>query len=76
MSRRLHIMVTDGQYDLLNELANEMRTSVSELIRTVIDRQLRPSARPPRNGFLVSLGITRRPNEPIVARRPGIKFVD
>ncbi len=76
MSRRFHVILSDGQYELLDELANRMRISIGELIRTVIDRELRPEARPPKNGITLSLGLTRRPGEPFVGRRPGVKFTD
>ena len=72
MSRRLVITVEDDQYDLLNELANRTRISMAEHIRTFIDKELRPHARPNLGGFTVA--FTRRPDEPFVGRRPGIKL--
>jgi hypothetical protein len=74
MSHRMQITLTDEQFALLEECANRSRISIAEHIRTLIDREFRPDRRPGRLGlaFLVS----RRPDEPFVARRPGVKFVD
>ena len=74
MSRRLHITLTDEQYDLLNDSANRTRVSMAEQIRTLIDRELRPAKRPLKLGF--GLVVTRRPDEPFVGRRSGIRIVD
>jgi hypothetical protein len=75
MARRLQVWLTDDQYDVLNELANRTRVSMAEHIRTLIDREHRPEARPRARGF--SLVLTRRPDEPVLpARRPGIRIVD
>ena len=74
MSRRLQITITDEQYALLEETANRTRVSMAEQIRTLLDRELRPHKRPRRLGLGVVM--TRRPDEPFVGRRPGIRFVD
>jgi hypothetical protein len=74
MSRRLHIIISDEQYDLLNEAAHRTRVSMAEQVRTLLDRELRPQRRPRKIGFGVVL--TRRPDEPFVGRRPGIRIVD
>ena len=74
MSRRLQITLTDAQYALLEETANRTRVSMAEQIRTLIDRELRSGKRPLRSGLEIVL--TRRPDEPFVGRRPGIRFVD
>jgi hypothetical protein len=74
MSRRLQITLTDEQYALLDETANRTRVSMAEQIRTLLDRELRPGKRPRRTGLGVVL--TRRPDEPFVGRRSGIRFVD
>ena len=47
---------------------------MAEQIRTLLDRELRPHKRPRRLGLGVVM--TRRPDEPFVGRRPGIRFVD
>jgi hypothetical protein len=72
MSRRLLITLEDDQYDILCELSKRTRISMAEHIRTFIDRELRPHARPNLGGF--ALAFTRRPDEPFVGRRPGIKI--
>jgi len=74
MSHRLQITITEEQYAILNEEANRTRLSIAEHIRTLIDREFRPHARPAPKGF--TLALTRRPDEPFVGRRPGIRFVD
>lgn len=74
MSRRLQITLTDEQYALLEDTANRTRVSMAEQIRTLIDRELRPTTRPRRSGL--ELLLTRRPDEPFIGRRPGIRFVD
>lgn len=75
MARRLQIWLTDAQYQILNEVANRTRVSMAEQIRTLIDREHRPHARPSVRGF--TLTFTRRPDEPVfVGRRPGIRLVD
>jgi hypothetical protein len=72
MSKRLLITLEDEQYDLLNELSNRTRIAMAEYLRTWLDEKLRPDARPQPGGFTIAL--TRRPDEPFVGRRPGIKF--
>ena len=75
MARRLQIWLSDAQYELLNEIANQTRVSMAEHVRTLIDREYRPGARPRASGFTVVL--SRRPDEPVFpARRPGIRIVD
>jgi ribbon-helix-helix CopG family protein len=72
MSRRLIITLEDEQYEILNELAQRTRISMAEHIRTCVDKELRPWARPNLGGFTIA--FTRRPDEPFVGRRPGIKL--
>jgi predicted DNA-binding ribbon-helix-helix protein len=72
MSRKLQITLEDDQYDLLQELARRTRISMAEHIRMLIDKEHRPGARPNLGGFTVA--FTRRPDEPFLGRRPGIKF--
>jgi hypothetical protein len=47
---------------------------MAEQIRTLLDREFRPAKRPRRSGLSVLL--TRRPDEPFVGRRSGIRLVD
>jgi hypothetical protein len=70
----MQITLTDQQFRLLDECANRSRISIAELIRTLVDREFRPERRPPRLGL--AFLISRRPDEPFVARRPGVKLVD
>jgi hypothetical protein len=72
MSRRLLITLEDEQYELLNELAQRTRISMAEHLRTFLDKELRPDARPNLGGF--TLAFTRRPDEPFIGRRPGIRL--
>ena len=72
MSRKLQITLEDDQYALLNELAHRTRISMAEHIRMLIDKEHRPNARPTLGGFMVAL--TRRPDQPYIGRRPGIKL--
>jgi hypothetical protein len=72
MSRRLLIKLEDDQYEVLKELSQRTRISMAEHLRTFLDKELRPHARPSLGGFMVAL--TRRPDEPFIGRRPGIKF--
>jgi hypothetical protein len=72
MSRKLQITLEDEQYDRLQELAHRTRISMAEHLRTWIDRELRPHARPNLGGFAIA--VTRRPDEPFLGRRPGIRL--
>jgi hypothetical protein len=74
VSRRLQITLTDEQYALLEDTANRTRVSMAEQIRTLLDREFRPAKRPRRSGL--SVWLTRRPDEPFVGRRSGIRLVD
>jgi Ribbon-helix-helix protein, copG family len=73
MSRKLQITLEDDQYDVLQELACRTRVSMAEHIRILIDKEHRPGARPNLGGF--GFAFTRRPDEPFIGRRPGIKFL-
>jgi hypothetical protein len=74
MAHRMQITLTEEQFALLNDSANRSRISIAEQIRTLVDREFRPDKRPRKKGL--ALVMTRRPDEPFVGRRPGIRLVD
>jgi hypothetical protein len=76
LSRRLQITLSEMQFEILNEEANRTGLSMAELLRRLIDRAWRPDARPQVGGFELSLGLWRRPDAAVAARRPGIKLND
>lgn len=41
-TRRLHVLLSDEQFDFLNDLAHRHRRSVGELVREAIDHTYRP----------------------------------
>ncbi|MCB1308120.1 MAG: hypothetical protein KDK30_08075 [Leptospiraceae bacterium] len=41
-TRRLHVLLSDEQFDFLNDLAQRHRRSVGELVREAIDHTYRP----------------------------------
>jgi hypothetical protein len=76
MSRRLQITLSERQYAILNDEANRTSVSMAELIRRLVDRALRPDARPQVAGFEVSLGLWKLPDAAVVGRRPGPELRD
>jgi hypothetical protein len=70
MSRRSQITFTDRQHAFL--LAESERTglSLAELVRRAVDETYRPLTRRRVGGVEVSVGIWRRPDAAVVARRP------
>jgi len=75
MSIRLHILVTDSQHARLVQEANRTGVSVTELVRRAIDNLFPPDARPHIGGFEVRVGVRRRAEAAVAARRPGIKLI-
>lgn len=41
-TRRLHVLLSEEQFDFLNDLAHRHRRSVGELVREAIDHTYRP----------------------------------
>jgi hypothetical protein len=76
MGHRLQVWLTDRQYAVLTDEANRTSVSMAELIRRLVDRSLRPNERPRLGGFELSVGVWRRPDAAVAARRPGIKLED
>jgi len=70
MSRRSQVTFTDRQHAFL--LAESSRTglSLAELVRRAVDQTYRPLTRERVGGIEVSLGVWRRPDAALVARRP------
>ncbi len=71
MAQRMHVMVSDRQYNFLVDERARSGLPMCELIRQAIDRTYRPHSRPKLNGFEVMLRIWRRPDAAIADRRPG-----
>ena len=69
MSRRTHVILTDGQYAFL--ATESMRTGLSmcELVRRALDKTYRPHLRPAFRGFELSVGMWDRPPAAIAGRR-------
>lgn len=70
MGRRTQITLTDRQHAFLREEAYVSGLSISELIRRAVDSTYRPGLRPRVAGVEVSVGVWRRPDAAVVARRP------
>ena len=68
MSKVAHITVTDRQHRLLVEESFRTGLSMAELVRRAIDAQYRPKLRPIVGGFHLNFGLTRGPDEAVVAR--------
>jgi len=69
MSRRTQITLTDRQHALLLDEAFRSGLSMAELVRRAVDSAYRPYLRPSVRGVEVSLGVWRRPDAAVVARR-------
>ena len=69
MSRRTQITLTDRQHALLVDEAYRTGLSMSELIRRSVDAAYRPDLRARARGYELSLGIWRRPDAAVAARR-------
>jgi hypothetical protein len=74
MAHRLQVWLTDEQYEALDAEANRTSVAMAELIRRLIDRALLPNARRRLHGLELSVGLWRRPDAAVAARRPGIKL--
>ncbi len=73
MSRRLHITLTDEQYDYLNHASERTSLSVAELIRRAIDEKYPASSgTASRREFTVA--VWRRPGAGGQGRRSGIRL--
>lgn len=42
MNNQIHLMVSDTMYEALADAANERRTSISEIIRMAIEKEVKP----------------------------------
>lgn len=69
MSKRTQITLTDRQHALLLDEAFRSGLSMAELVRRAVDAAYRPYLRPSVRGVEVSLGVWRRPDAAVVARR-------
>jgi hypothetical protein len=78
MSRRTQITLTDRQHALLLDEAHVSGLSLAELVRRAVDATYRPNQRPRVAGVEVSVGVWRRPDAAVVARRvaPPRRVVD
>jgi hypothetical protein len=69
MSKRTQITLTERQHALLLDEAFRSGLSMAELVRRAVDSVYRPYRRPSVRGVEVSLGVWRRPDAGVVARR-------
>jgi len=69
MSRRTKITLTDRQHALLRDEANRTGLSLAELVRRAIYGVYRPHVRPRFGGLELSVGVWRRPDAALAARR-------
>jgi hypothetical protein len=67
-TRRLHIAVTDSQYETLADEAALTGLPIAELIRRAIERTYGPRARRALGGLVLHVGIWLRPDAAIVGR--------
>jgi hypothetical protein len=70
MSRKTQITLTDRQHGFLRDESDQTGLSMAELIRRALDSTYRPAARRKLNGFELSVGVWRDPDEALVGRRP------
>jgi hypothetical protein len=69
VSRRTQITLTDRQHAFLREEASRTGLSLAELVRRAIDGVYRPHDRPRFRGVELSVGLWRRPDAALAARR-------
>ena len=69
MARRTQITLTDRQHALLLDEAFRSGLSMAELVRRAVDSVYRPNLRPTVRGVELSLGVWRKPDAGVVARR-------
>jgi len=62
-------MLEARQYALLKHEAARSSLSVGELVRRAVDKTYRPFARPTLLGFELNLGVWRRIDAAVIARR-------
>ncbi|HSP72475.1 MAG TPA: hypothetical protein VLN26_08905, partial [Gaiellaceae bacterium] len=70
VSRRTQITLTDRQHEFLLQESYRTGLSLAELVRRSVDRVYRPHIRPRVTGIELSLGVWRKPDVAVVARRP------
>jgi hypothetical protein len=68
-TRRMHVALTDPQYNVLAVEAEATGLSMAELIRRAVDRTYRPAARPAVGGVAFHLGLWTRPDAALVGRK-------
>ncbi len=73
MSRRTQITLTDRQHAFLIDESFRTGLSMAELVRRSVDTVYRPHQRPRLRGYLVSVGVWRRPDAAVVGRWLGGK---
>lgn len=66
--RRMHVGVTERQYQLLVDEAQRSGLSIATLVRRAIDSTYRPAQRRSVKGYLISFGAWREPDAALVGR--------
>ena len=74
MSRRLQIIVTDRQYDYLNEASERTSLSMSELVRRALDTKYPAAGADVPAWSQFTMAVWRRPRELGTGRRPGLRL--
>ena len=69
VSRHFHFLLTDRQYELLQDEATRTGLPMGELLRRAFDLTYRERARPTVRGYEISLGVWRRPDAAVAGRR-------
>jgi hypothetical protein len=70
MSRKTQITLSDRQHAFLRDESGRTGLPMAELIRRAVDATYRRAARRKLNGFELSVGVWRDPDEALVGRRP------